>query len=430
MKSLFSRLLISLLSVFLLLVLAIALAVQAGFTASEQRWALEKQKELESVALAILEDPESVAGLDIPTDIPFAVYDAEGLMVYSNRGMMMEPRGRGMGPPGQRGNGGGEPGSGFPPGGGPQPDPGLMPGIGIGGGGFGGSIRDLPEPQRSQLQRLVKNGETVGYFSGIQRFRNDSANKAFLDTLRSILLFSVLIASVAAVILSLVFSRSLARPAQTLADGIRGLAAGNYSAVIEERGTTEIAGIARAANTLRNQLVREGQIRARWAQDIAHDLRTPLSALKAQLEGIRDGVFSADTPRMDRILAELRRMEQLVSDLGELERLEDPETKITREEIDLHELISGIVQLFAGETVKKGISVEGLESLRGRKLPGDRGLLTRAVSNIVANGVKYAERDGTIGFSCEDTGKELRLAVWNTGPEIPPEELPKVFDRL
>ncbi len=415
MKTLFSRLLVALLSVFLLLVATVALAVQMGFSASERRWAREKQKELAEIALSILEGDTDSADPRIPMNIPFSVFDASGKLVYSNarRGAGGPAPGMAMGPgAGQRGRRMGRQGSGAATG--IPPD----------------ACMEIPPMPQPELRPLEREGETIGYYSGFQRFQSDTANAAYLDTLREIILFSVLGASAAALLLSFLFSRSLSKPAKTLAEGIRGLADGNYGAAIEERGTEEIAGIARAVNALRSQLLREGQIRARWAQDIAHDLRTPLSALRAQMEGMRDGVLTADSARLERILEELGRMERLVSDLGELERLEDPETKAAWEEIDLSDFMGGIVQLFAGETARKGLTVRGLTDFIGQRIRGDRELLSRGMSNIVANAVTYADEKGEIEFSIDDDGGRALIRVTNTGPGIPEQELPRVFDRL
>ena len=195
-------------------------------------------------------------------------------------------------------------------------------------------------------------------------------------------------------------------------------------------------------------------------QDISHDLRTPISALRSQFEGILDGVLDMTPARIEKNLGEIQRVERLISQFSELVMLEEPDMKIKEETVDIAELVEHVIDRFEATIQSKQIAPE--LNIEQCSTIGDRELLTRAVSNIVSNAVTYTNEGGSItvyvsegthrtpdredaGQPCNGTGsvslpyeknrstseeEAIIIQVRNSGALIPPEELNKVFDRL
>ena len=271
--------------------------------------------------------------------------------------------------------------------------------------------------------------DTVGYYGiGTFGFGADRATERFLESMRKTVVFSLGSAVAIAILFSLFVSRMISKTARTVSDGIDEMAGGNLSISIPERGTQEISRIAKAANELAAKLAREEQIRRQWAADVSHDLKTPVAALRSQLEGMSDGVLETTAERIKRNLNELSRIEALVNDLGELTRLESPQTMVDPKRIDAGAFMDGLKDRFSPLMGKKGITAEWIQETDD--FSGDEDLLMRALSNILSNAVRHTPAKGKITVALRTTENGYELSAHNTGEAISPEEIEKVFDRL
>jgi two-component system sensor histidine kinase BaeS len=183
-----------------------------------------------------------------------------------------------------------------------------------------------------------------------------------------------------------------------------------------------------SANRLRLQLLREQELRRQWVRDVTHDLRTPVAALRAQLEGMRDGVLESSPERMDRVLRELARVQELVTELDELMRLESPEMRVSVESIDAPALVEDVRERFEHPLRAKNIRFQS--KVAPVRILADAALMQRAASNFMANAVRHCPDGGSVTLTVELVDGAIELSVANTGEPIPPEDLERVFDRL
>ncbi len=279
------------------------------------------------------------------------------------------------------------------------------------------------------LEKLDVNGETVGYYSiGSFGFGIDRANTRFLESMKKTVWLSIVFAFVIAFPLAFMVSKRLADSAKVVANGIDKMAHGELSVRIPERGVKEVSTIAKSANELGRKLEREGTLRRQWAADVAHDLKTPIAALKSQLEGMADGVLGMTKDRIERNLKELSRMEVLVNDLGELTRLESPEVKIAPTKIDTENFFQDLNSRFEDQFEGKKISVNWKKEVG--TFIGDENLVQRAVSNFISNAIRHTPKGGDISIALRREGKGYMITVFNTGEGIPEDEIDRVFDRL
>ncbi len=382
MKRLFVRTLTTILAALLILVAVMAVVSVVGFRRSLDQWVQTRERQIEETAREILRRHPSLVSIAVPEDPPFFVYNTNEELIYSNRG---EPgRRRGASEAGAHGE--------------------LIP--------------------------LLEDGILLGYYrAGKMQFQNDAANSRFLGSIRSTVWLGLFLALGISVPLALLFSRSLTRPAAGLARGLDRITRGDLSVRIPEKGAEEIALIARSVNRLAERLQREQDIRRQWVQDIAHDLRTPIAAMKAQFEGMRDGVLDISTARLEKSLTEFNRIEKLVADLEELMRLESPEMRVVIQKIDARAFVEELQERFAYEFGTRRIRFEHKLGVQGFK--ADPALLQRAITNLFANALRHTPSQGKIVLSVESAGEGTTLlTLANTGDSIPPEELEKVFDRL
>jgi len=266
------------------------------------------------------------------------------------------------------------------------------------------------------------------YYTGIQHFQSDSANLRFIESLGQTLWLAFAISFLIALVAAVLFSRSLAAPAKEVASGLERISHGSYNLSLPERGTVELAHIARSVNLLAKQLDREHDIRRQWAQDVAHDLRTPISVLKAQFEGMRDGVLDFSSTRIDKCLHEVFHVESLIANLEELMSLESPEKKLDLAEISAQELIESLGDRFIFDMQKKSIDFKSRVSVQS--FTADRYLIERALSNFLSNAVRHVDPGGCIELNADLVNHRVSWKVLNSGEPIAADEIGKVFDRL
>jgi len=286
-----------------------------------------------------------------------------------------------------------------------------------------------PDISTLPLKPVKQNGKVLGYYQiGSVSFGIDRANLQFIQRMRETLLFGSIGAFALALLLAFLLSRIISGSAQRVASGIDRIAQGNLSHHIPERGTAEISVIAASANELSRKLRREEALRQQWATDVAHDLRTPITALRAQLEGMADGILDLTTDRIRKNVHELERIESLVDNLGELTRLESPEMSITPVQVDTEGIFKELANRFSPFFTGKRLSVSW--EIKDRTFISDEHLLLRALSNFISNAVRHTPVGGKILITAWREGERFLFRVHNTGKGIPKEEIDKVFDRL
>ena len=163
-----------------------------------------------------------------------------------------------------------------------------------------------------------------------------------------------------------------------------------------------------------------------FARAAAHELKTPLAVLRAHAEALREDIAPEKREQyLDVVLSESDRMTGLVGSLLELARPQ-AKGKLHKEPVDLAALVRKVFAPLALPLEQKNLQLQ-LE-LEEVSLTGDRARLGEAVENLASNALRYAASGGTIQVKLEQKGNRARLAVYNDGPNIPSEELPRLWE--
>lgn len=227
------------------------------------------------------------------------------------------------------------------------------------------------------------------------------------------LMLNLILLVVVLVIALYVVARSITRPLSRLALAADNLGRSARQPKLQEEGARELRHAARAFNTMQDRLHRYLDSRTRVLAAMSHDLKTPLTRLRLQVE------TQIDDPALQaRFGKELDEMEGMVRGALALFRgLNDEEAL---EPVDVDRLLATV----RGEFTEMGKDV----TLEGRSLgplPGKPQALKRCITNLVANAVKFGSRAHMV---VRDGGQQLEISVWDDGPGIPAEELEKVFE--
>jgi two-component system, OmpR family, sensor histidine kinase BaeS len=203
----------------------------------------------------------------------------------------------------------------------------------------------------------------------------------------------------------------------------------------EPRGSTdEIRTLVQAFNGLADQLRVHEQARREFASDVSHELHSLASAMQTGAEALERGAAEANPALGQRLIGGLvghtRRLTRLADDLLELARWEGGRLRVDAQDLDLAELVRGTLDEWTPEARRRGISLQVRLPIGPLPLYGDPIRLTQALGNLIENALKYA---GGSGWVRVDVAPPLvgsyEVAVTDSGPGIPLDVLPRVFER-
>ena len=176
---------------------------------------------------------------------------------------------------------------------------------------------------------------------------------------------------------------------------------------------------------------RLSQVKSDFVSNASHELRTPLTNIRGYLEAIQDGAREGTPPDPTFVAvahANTLRMERLIDDLLELSRAESGGVPLDREEIPLPTFLSRVAELHRSSAERAGKTLEVIASEGA--LRADVRKLTLTVSNLVDNAIKYGKEGGRVTVSGKIDSSGCTVEVKDDGPGIPPEELPRIFERF
>ncbi|NCP87224.1 MAG: two-component sensor histidine kinase [Anaerolineae bacterium CG_4_9_14_3_um_filter_57_17] len=244
------------------------------------------------------------------------------------------------------------------------------------------------------------------------------------------MLLAVAIASLAALLVSLLFSRGIVAPLQQMTRASQRIAAGHYAERVEISGQDEIAQLGGQFNQMAAELEQVEAMRRRLIGDVSHELRTPLTAIKGYMEGLMDGVLPASAETYQQIHTEAERLSRLVDDLQELSRVEAGAFSLNFAPISLSSLMETTAKRLLPHLQQKNITLNLvlLPELPPLRVDGDR--ITQVLTNLVSNAIQYTPVGGVVTVSTALTGAEMCVSIADTGVGIPAENLPHIFDRF
>jgi two-component system phosphate regulon sensor histidine kinase PhoR len=172
-------------------------------------------------------------------------------------------------------------------------------------------------------------------------------------------------------------------------------------------------------------------VRRDFVANVSHELRTPLATLTGYAEELADPALSPDDARRasEVIRRHVSRMTALVEDLLELARIEADRFAPTREPLDARTLLTDVAREWGSRAETRAASLV-VENGEGIVLVADRRLLRQALAHLLDNALKYGPRGGEVRLSARPVPGGAELAVSDQGPGIPPEDLPRVFERF
>jgi two-component system sensor histidine kinase BaeS len=258
---------------------------------------------------------------------------------------------------------------------------------------------------------------------GLLLLRPTSTREAAWRPFLGDLLIAALAGVVLAAVLSFLLARSLVGPIRRIADATRAIAADETHEPLKPEGASELASLAAAFNEMTRQLAASRDAERAFLLSVSHELKTPLTAIRGYAEGLAEGAFEPEEAAAT-IGLEAQRLERLVRDLLDLARMNRSEFSVRSEPVDLAEVAREVVARH--EVAAREFDVELVSDGSESWVEADGDRLLQIASNLVENAI----RETPVGGRVTVTGGDGRLVVADTGPGIPPEDVPRAFERF
>jgi len=222
-------------------------------------------------------------------------------------------------------------------------------------------------------------------------------------------------------------ARSLTAPIRDLRRATQQITKGDFSARVDllSRRKDEIADLSHDFNTMAERTQSLLQSQKRLLRDISHELRSPLTRLNLALEMARQRTNKTE-PYLDRIEKESNRLNELINQLLILTRLESDVNSVPEESVHLEKLIRNIVQDadFEAAGRKRRIQIQNMDDVI---VSGSTEMLSRALENVIRNGLHYTEEDSSVDLSITKDKNRVLIIVRDHGPGVPEEDLDQIF---
>lgn len=277
---------------------------------------------------------------------------------------------------------------------------------------------------------VTASGRRVG--TAVLRFPAGSLpapEREVRDALARTVLIGSGLAALLALVVAAAVSRRITRPLVDLTAALRRFERGDRAARVGLGASPgELGELADAFDRMAGTLAREESLRRALVADVAHELRTPVTILRAYCEELVDGVAEPTPERLASLHDEVLRLGTIVDDLATLASAEAAGLRLERQVVGLDRVAGDAAELlrpwFAASELELRLELEPVE------VEGDPGRLGQVVTNLLTNALKFTPPGGRVTLAVSSQGALARLSVTDTGPGIPPEELPHVFERF
>ena len=239
----------------------------------------------------------------------------------------------------------------------------------------------------------------------------------------------------AALLMSLVYSKRMARPLDEMAAASRKFARGDFSVRVkqQEDPTDEMGALIESFNKMADSLESAEARRSEFIANISHELRTPMTTIAGFADGILDGTIPKEDEEkyLRSIRDETRRLSRLVRDMLDVSQMKSRAADPARRTVfDLTELILQTMLSFESRATKKGLDVDPQFPDNHIMVRADKDAITQVIYNLTDNAVKFASPGSCITVRLyKDNGKAY-VSIKDCGETIPPEDLPFIFDRF
>ena len=222
-------------------------------------------------------------------------------------------------------------------------------------------------------------------------------------------------------------------PLDELLNASNRVAQGDYSVRVDKKGPPEVRSLMEAFNSMTEKLEVNDKQRRNMLADISHELRSPITIMQGNLEGMIDGIYAADQERLKSLYDETQILSRLVDDLRTLELAESGLLQLKREPTDLGLLMREAIAGFESQAKEKEIRIVlSLADIEPVEIDPTR--IREVLWNLLTNAVRYTPNQGEVNVGVEESGideeRNVLVFVRDSGAGIESADLSHIFDRF
>jgi signal transduction histidine kinase len=283
---------------------------------------------------------------------------------------------------------------------------------------------------------VIREGAAIGATYLAQPVEGSGIAGAIAGTARFVqtVWWELLVAGAIAAFIALALARFLARgmtqPLRDMAEAARGMARGDYRQRVHTMSRDEVGQLAEAFNRMAGEMEGVERLRHDLVANVSHELKTPISALRARLENLLDGVEKPSPGILAVMLNQSERLSRLVDQLLDLSQLESGAVPLVREPVELAPLVQRVAGDVTASRTDRTVEVRSDVPPDLPRLEADPERLHQVLFNLLDNAYRFTPTGGVVTVRAVRENGSLRVSVHDTGPGIPPEHLPLVFERF
>jgi two-component system sensor histidine kinase BaeS len=278
---------------------------------------------------------------------------------------------------------------------------------------------------------LYQGGKEIGalFVRKLSRPEVDGKEAVFEERGKYFLVVSFIIAGGGALLLALFFTLFLSRPLKDMKEAVEAMANGDLTVRVPIASKDEIGRLAGSFNFMAEALQREDSLRKHLTSNIAHELRTPLAVMKANIEAMIDGVVEDHTQGLENIRLEVEKLIRLVEGIEDITKAEASFfAQKDYAHVDLREFLTRMASAMLPLAADKGLEIS-LSDNKPADVVTDAEKLGRIIQNILSNSIKYTEKGG-IRLDYGIGKNRFFVEVKDTGIGIPEKERDLIFRRF
>ena len=250
------------------------------------------------------------------------------------------------------------------------------------------------------------------------------------DALARTIVAGGLLAIGVAIIVAVFVARRVAAPITALTTAVTAVESGRRDIRVNlPDAPGELGTLSAAFNRMASAVDREDRLRRQLIADVAHEVRTPLTILRATTEGLVDGVLPADPTTLESLHEEVLRLTQLVADLETLAAADAAGLQLDRTPIDLADVASASVDAIAPMAAERNLSIT--TAFGAAPAAADERRIHQILTNLLANAARYSPPGASITV---ETGRlpdeQTFVRVTDSGPGLSGDDIAHVFDRF
>lgn len=257
-----------------------------------------------------------------------------------------------------------------------------------------------------------------------------SVDKLFVDQqVKTFALLSVLMIF-AALLVTLFVSRWLVVPLSMLSRNAKRVAGGDFSVRMNFRTDDELGKLCQNFDDMTQSLEKNEITRKQWVADISHEMRTPLSVLKAQIEAMEDGIRKPTNENFQLLRRKVDSLSFIIDDLYELSLADLGALQLQKEAMDITLALTEVVDDFREKLTHKELRLVTDFPAVPVVINADKKRIKQLITNLVENSYRYTDTAGEIKIKLANDEQQATLSIEDSAPGVPEDAIAHIFDRL